>query len=332
MMSIVQVMRRIVLLLILLFGTVTLYAQQAVEDPNDIAVILRAAKNGDSEAQLKYGEYLLGEGEVDAKGAFKWLMKSAEQGNAKAQFMVSEMYSFGLGVKENDIKSNQWLIRSANNGYAPAQYNLGKKWEEGHIHGAEISFFGECYQTLMYMRRAARQDYAPAQRFLGETYYQISDGKGGKWEGALSGSNDNKNNFYSALWWFQQAAANGDDYSAKMASVLGKRYSIDEEKMPSSRVTFPYKTPLDYQVEEWCRQYESLCRSELPSLMAGYNVPEQMLRDDPCLVWLILKDSKRSPRERADALSTYDPKNVKGIYQLYKIIISSKYGMDSRSM
>ena len=232
MMSIVQVMRRIVLLLILLFGTVTLYAQQVVEDPNDIDVILRAAKNGDSEAQLKYGEYLLGEGEVDAKGAFKWLMKSAEQGNAKAQFMVSEMYSFGLGVKENDIKSNQWLIRSANNGYAPAQYNLGKKWEEGHIHGSELTFYGECYQAVMYMRRAARQDYAPAQRFLGETYYQISDGKGGKWEGALSGSNDNKNNFYSALWWFQQAAANGDDYSAKMASVLGKRYSIDEEKMP----------------------------------------------------------------------------------------------------
>ena len=306
MMSIVQVMRRIVLLLMLLFGTVTLYAQQAVEDPNDIAVILRAAKNGDSDAQLKYGEYLLGEGEVDAKGAFRWIKKSAEQGNAKAQYMVSEMYGFGLGVKE--------------------------KWADGGIVGAEISFFGEHYKAAMYIRRAARQEYAPAQRFLGETYYQISDGKGGRWEGALSGANDNKNNFYTALWWFQQAAANGDDYSAKMASVLGKRYSIDEEKMPSSRVTFPYKTPLDYQVEEWCRQYESLCRSELPSLMAGYNVPEQMLRDDPCLVWLILKDSKRSPREKADALSTYDPKNVKDIYQLYKIIISSKYGMDSRSM
>lgn len=322
-------MKRIVLLFLLLLGTVSLYAQRLVEDPDDINVILRAAKNGDSDAQLKYGNYLLSEeGMVDAKKAkeaFQWIMKSAEQGNAEAQFHVSEMYSFGLGVKENNIKSTQWLIRSANNGYAPAQYNLGKKWEEGHIHGSELTFYGECYQAVMYMRRAARQDYAPAQRFLGETYYQISEGKGGKWEGALSESKDNKNNFYTALWWFQQAAANGDDYAAKMASVLGKRYSIDEEKMPSSRITFPYKSPLDYQVEEWCNQYWFLCQDDLPSVMAGFDVPEQILRDDPCLVWLILKDRSTSPQEKNDALRAYDPKEVKAIYERYKKQLAAGY-------
>ena len=323
-------MKKFFLLILLLSGTVSLYAQGLVEDPDDINVILRAAKNGDSDAQLKYGNYLLSEeGMVDAKKAkeaFRWIMKSAEQGNAEAQFHVSEMYSFGLGVKENTKKSIEWLVRSAESGYAPAQYEVGKKWENGGIIADEISFFGESYRVIMYMRQAARQDYAPAQRFLGETYYQISDGKGAAWEGALSESKDNKNNFYSALWWFQQAAANGDSYAAKMASVLGKRYTIDEEKMPTSRITFPYKSPLDYQVEEWCNQYESLCRTELPSLRAGYDVSTLMLRDDPCLVWLILKDQSMSSREKVDALRAYDPKNVKAIYQLYKSILSRNYG------
>ena len=51
--------------------------------------------------------------------------KSAEQGEAEAQYRLGLAYCLGHGVKKDYIESVKWLRRSADQGNAKAQYYLG---------------------------------------------------------------------------------------------------------------------------------------------------------------------------------------------------------------
>ena len=53
------------------------------------------------------------------------LKKAAEQGDAKAQFVLGGCYDFGDGVEKNPTEAVKWYRKAAEQGYAPAQFNLG---------------------------------------------------------------------------------------------------------------------------------------------------------------------------------------------------------------
>ena len=46
----------------------------------------------------------------------KWFIKAAEQGNAKAQFIVGGLYWFGKGVQVNKSLAKEWLGKACDNG------------------------------------------------------------------------------------------------------------------------------------------------------------------------------------------------------------------------
>ncbi|PRJ59716.1 putative beta-lactamase HcpC precursor [Haemophilus influenzae] len=48
--------------------------------------------------------------------AMKWFSKAAEQGNAKAQFIVGGLYWFGKGVQVNKSLAKEWLGKACDNG------------------------------------------------------------------------------------------------------------------------------------------------------------------------------------------------------------------------
>jgi len=52
-------------------------------------------------------------------------LKSAEQGNAPAQWLVGYAYYSGDGVLQGYKQAVYWYKKSAEQGYAKAQYNLG---------------------------------------------------------------------------------------------------------------------------------------------------------------------------------------------------------------
>jgi TPR repeat protein len=76
--------------------------------------------------------YANGEGvpEDDAT-AVMWYTKSAEQGNASAQFNLGLMYDNGDGVPEDDATAVMWYTKAAEQGYADAQLNLGTRYATG---------------------------------------------------------------------------------------------------------------------------------------------------------------------------------------------------------
>lgn len=62
---------------------------------------------------------------------FEWYKKVAENGNAKAQFYLGEMYEYGTGVKQNYAKALEWYKKAADNGNAEAQSYLGEMYFYG---------------------------------------------------------------------------------------------------------------------------------------------------------------------------------------------------------
>jgi hypothetical protein len=103
----------------------------------DYPVALRLARpladEGDARAQ-----YLLGVIYQDGRGtprdgleALKWFRLAAAQGDADAQFSLGLTYAEGRGVPKDDAEAAEWYRLAADQGYAQAQYNLGVLYATG---------------------------------------------------------------------------------------------------------------------------------------------------------------------------------------------------------
>lgn len=78
-------------------------------------------------AQVDLGKiYYFGfAGKKDDASALMWFKKAAEQGDAKGQYQLGQMYTEGkAGLKESEKDASVWYEKSADQGYAPAQYYL----------------------------------------------------------------------------------------------------------------------------------------------------------------------------------------------------------------
>jgi len=106
------------------------------------------AKKGDAKAQFELGQdYLLGVNtpkslnkedrtkwwrEYGKKEGVKWILKSANQGYADAQYDIGHKYYFGQsGVEKNIKESAKWFKKAANQGQSEAQYALGLNYFYG---------------------------------------------------------------------------------------------------------------------------------------------------------------------------------------------------------
>jgi hypothetical protein len=70
--------------------------------------------------------------------AAKWYRKSAEAGQAPAQYNLGIMYRNGTGVEQDHVEAAEWFRKSAEAGYAKAQCNLSAMYLEGK--GVEQDF------------------------------------------------------------------------------------------------------------------------------------------------------------------------------------------------
>ena len=76
--------------------------------------------------------YYYGEGlPQDYKQAVYWYKKSADQGDAFAQYNLALNFYNGEGVPQDYKQAVYWYKKSANQGYAKAQYNLGIMYYNG---------------------------------------------------------------------------------------------------------------------------------------------------------------------------------------------------------
>ena len=69
--------------------------------------------------------------ESEAVRIFKATKIKAEQGDAKAQFNLGEMYYFGKGVPQDYGEAAKWFRKVAEQGITVAQFNLGLMYHQG---------------------------------------------------------------------------------------------------------------------------------------------------------------------------------------------------------
>jgi TPR repeat protein len=67
----------------------------------------------------------------DYKTAVAMFTKAANNGDAKAQSILGQMYSLGRGVTKNNQQAALWYKKAADQGNARAQNNLGQAYVNG---------------------------------------------------------------------------------------------------------------------------------------------------------------------------------------------------------
>lgn len=131
------------------------------------AIIGPLAEEGHARAQVALGDlYKSGKGvsKNDAE-AFKWYRKAAELGDRDAQFQVGYMLYTGAGTAKDMRQAAAWFHKAAEQGDAIAQSNLGLMYATGR--GVEE----DDAQAVAWYCKAAEQGYADAQYRLGGMYF-----------------------------------------------------------------------------------------------------------------------------------------------------------------
>lgn len=93
--------------------------------------LFHRAESGDPEAQHELAmAYLAGHLDLpkDSSQALWWMRRCAEQGDARAAYLLAQWLDQGLGQHRNRKDAQAWLLRARDGGYGPASALL-KRWE-----------------------------------------------------------------------------------------------------------------------------------------------------------------------------------------------------------
>jgi hypothetical protein len=159
----------------------------------------------DAEAALEAKDY---------QTALRLLRPLAEQGNAKAQVALGEMYAFGEGVRESDEQAAIWFRKAADQGDAGAQDHLGDMYLKG------IGVPRDYAQAAIWYRKSAEQ---------GDTFGQLDLGV--MYEQGIGVPQD----FVQAYMWLNLAVAQGGDEVTSMglSTITKARDKVAAEMTPA---------------------------------------------------------------------------------------------------
>ncbi len=137
------------------------------------------------------------------------LNKSANSGNAVAQWRLSLLYAYGKGIPQNNALALQWMRKSAMQGFAPGQHTLGLVYS-----GGLLGVTKDLAAAVDWYRKAAEQGYSSAQLNLGQAY--------------LSGNGVAKSET-TAAFWISKAAEQGDsEAQLKMGLLYSKGVGVPQ--------------------------------------------------------------------------------------------------------
>ncbi|MBO4556383.1 MAG: sel1 repeat family protein [Elusimicrobiales bacterium] len=192
---------------------------------------------------IECDKYFNGKGvEKDYNKAFKWCGKSANLGNAEAQFYLGQMYLRGKGTEENEEKGFELYEKAAHNGNKDAEnalINAALQIGDSYYNG-----YNDYNHSAEWYEKAAAFGNLKASQMLAEIYYdKLKDyGKAAKWViplaekddadaqmrlgGMYYNGNGVEQSCEKALSWNKKAAENGN----RFAPILEERYLCDSGK------------------------------------------------------------------------------------------------------
>jgi uncharacterized protein len=238
-----------------------------------LPALLKSAQAGDAAAQFALANaYFQGSGvRADPAEAVNWYRRAALQGHTGAQVRLAFAYLNGLGTRQDDTEAVRWFREAAAKGDLTGEYNLGAAYLHGR--GVPVDFV----ESATWLRRAADRELPEAQYALGTLY---ANGRGVP--------RDNS----AAQTWLRRAA----EHNLPRAQLaLGKLYLS----------TATTGTPGAGTRSEAAVWIERAARRDLPEAQLFL---AQMFRDglgvarDPvaAYAWFALAASRDTPRAREE--------------------------------
>jgi serine/threonine-protein kinase len=166
--------------------------------------IVAAANRGEVAAQNALGvKYASGDGlPRDDTKAVEWYRKAAQQGFAKSQANLGDMYLSGRGGLDKDYnQALSWYLKAAQQDFPDAQYRLGYMYDKGFGTDKDVQ------RAVKLYRAAASAGYPDAENLLGILFATAGDG--------VPQDDD------EAVVWYRKAADQG---FAKAQKNLGDMY------------------------------------------------------------------------------------------------------------
>jgi TPR repeat protein len=134
-------------------------------NPTEMFQSLEQAQKGDIDAQYRLGVMHL-HARRNFEEAVKWLGMAAEQGDARAQHELAQVYFFGLGVPKNPDVGTKLSRRAAKQGLPVAEYWVGA----AHHFGFGTS--QDHAEAMRWFLRAGKSGLPMAQVNVGKLYEQ----------------------------------------------------------------------------------------------------------------------------------------------------------------
>lgn len=138
--------------------------------------IIEKAEKGDPLAQYQVGYYLTSvrDGPIkNQEDGIKWLIKSAENGNEKAQFELGGIYYYGENVTTNEIEGMQWYLRAAEQENTDAINEIKNIFNNGQ---GEEKFKSSAYQKASAFITKQAQENNPELCFAESIKYFNGNG------------------------------------------------------------------------------------------------------------------------------------------------------------
>ncbi|MBW2694731.1 MAG: sel1 repeat family protein, partial [Deltaproteobacteria bacterium] len=201
----------------------------------------RAASAGSAEAQFHLGaRSLRGSGaDADPAEALRWLGLAAEKGHPAAQRLLGDVYAEGRGVTADPVQSTQWYRAAADQGDVSAQVALGRRYAEG------AGVDRDPVEAAVWYLLAAEQGDAEAQSELGFAYWMGSGVP---------------QSYPNAGEWLRAAADQGHAVAQNRLGVLYSNNLLASDE--------------NSQLPEWAQQ--ALLRGmKVPDALLGKSVTEQ---------------------------------------------------------
>jgi hypothetical protein len=172
----------------------------------DATVCRVRAEQGDAKAEANLGNmYSHGQGvPQDYAEAVRWYRKAADQGDANGQDGLASMYYYGDGVPTDYAEALRWYSQAADQGNAKAENGIALMYSQG------LGVSQDYAEALRWYRKATDQGYAKAEYNLGNMYYY---GRGVP------------QNRTEAERWYHKAADQGDEYAQRALGLRGSGLS-----------------------------------------------------------------------------------------------------------
>ena len=124
------------------------------------------ARAGNADAQYKVAVYYMKRGIYDS--GIEWYITAAENGQARAEYELADMYMKGDKVPQSIEKALYWYQQSAQSGFVQGQVKLGTMYMNGGVVKKDL------VQAYRWLRSAAAQGNTEALEEVNELEDRMS--------------------------------------------------------------------------------------------------------------------------------------------------------------